>query len=89
MNIPHENRTKNKPAETEKEDYKRQLKCKTCNKKFNFSSNLTKHKIVHTGKKPFKCNTCDKAFTQRQNMLRHQKIHTGEKAFSCEVKCVA
>ena len=37
--------------------------CDDCNRKFSRKSNLTVHKIFHTGEKAYKCEVCDKSFS--------------------------
>ena len=39
--------------------------CSICDKKFNHTSNLRKHLIMHSGLKPFHCNVCQKKFSQK------------------------
>ena len=48
--------------------------CEYCNRKFNESSNLTKHRRIHTGHKPYKCQFCSKMFTQSSNLNVHKRI---------------
>uniref|UniRef100_A0A8C4RCI6 C2H2-type domain-containing protein n=1 Tax=Eptatretus burgeri TaxID=7764 RepID=A0A8C4RCI6_EPTBU len=49
----------------------------------NQSSNLSKHKKIHTGEKPFKCSVCLKAFRRLSHLNQHQKIHSGVESNKC------
>lgn len=59
--------------------------CNICGRGFNYKSNLTAHKVVHTGEKNFKCDLCGKGFPRNKNLTAHMVVHTGEKNFKCDI----
>ncbi|XP_078393317.1 zinc finger E-box-binding homeobox protein zag-1, partial [Cetorhinus maximus] len=58
--------------------------CDQCEKHFQKSSSLLRHKYEHTGRRPHRCETCSKAFKHKHHLMEHQRLHSGEKPYSCD-----
>ncbi|KAJ0023345.1 hypothetical protein NQD34_003244, partial [Periophthalmus magnuspinnatus] len=61
--------------------------CDICDKTFQKSSSLLRHKYEHTGKRPHECKICKKAFKHKHHLIEHSRLHSGEKPYQCD-KCV-
>ncbi|XP_005994738.1 zinc finger E-box-binding homeobox 1b isoform X2 [Latimeria chalumnae] len=60
--------------------------CDLCDKIFQKSSSLLRHKYEHTGKRPHECTICKKAFKHKHHLIEHMRLHSGEKPYQCD-KC--
>ncbi|XP_052388160.1 zinc finger E-box-binding homeobox 1 isoform X2 [Carassius gibelio] len=63
-----------------------QYACDLCDKVFQKSSSLLRHKYEHTGKRPHECAICNKAFKHKHHLIEHSRLHSGEKPYQCD-KC--
>uniref|UniRef100_A0A8C7X0T2 C2H2-type domain-containing protein n=1 Tax=Oryzias sinensis TaxID=183150 RepID=A0A8C7X0T2_9TELE len=61
---------------------RRVLCCQLCPRIFFYLSDLERHAITHSQKKPHVCQQCGKAF-KRSSHLQH--IHTGQRNFVCSI----
>ena len=50
--------------------------CDVCKKGLKYKSHLTRHMLVHTGKKDFQCDTCSKSFARKSDLTRHLANHS-------------
>ncbi|GAA6093133.1 zinc finger protein 236 [Tachysurus ichikawai] len=64
---------------------RRILYCQYCPRVFYYLSDLERHSITHSQKKPHICQLCGKAFKRSSHLERHKHIHTGERNFECQL----
>lgn len=65
-----------KGKDEDKDDAKKKKRmyiCPFCGHIFSCSSNLCRHKRVHTGVKPYKCEHCQSAFSNSSNRRKHER----------------
>ncbi|XP_054713698.1 zinc finger protein 836-like [Uloborus diversus] len=56
--------------------------CSYCQYSTPNVSNLKRHMLGHSGKRPFKCELCHKAFRQKEHLKTHMLIHTDVKTIA-------
>uniref|UniRef100_A0A3Q4BMR0 C2H2-type domain-containing protein n=1 Tax=Mola mola TaxID=94237 RepID=A0A3Q4BMR0_MOLML len=56
-----------------------------CLRVFFYLSDLERHAITHSQKKPHVCQQCGKAFKRSSHLQRHKHIHTGQRNFVCPI----
>uniref|UniRef100_A0A8C6WJP4 C2H2-type domain-containing protein n=1 Tax=Neogobius melanostomus TaxID=47308 RepID=A0A8C6WJP4_9GOBI len=61
------------------------LYCQLCPRVFFYLSDLERHAITHSQKKPHVCAQCGKAFKRSSHLQRHKHIHTGQRNFVCPI----
>uniref|UniRef100_UPI0037E8A3D7 uncharacterized protein n=1 Tax=Semicossyphus pulcher TaxID=241346 RepID=UPI0037E8A3D7 len=64
---------------------RRVLYCQLCPRVFFYLSDLERHAITHSQKKPHVCQQCGKAFKRSSHLQRHKHIHTGQRNFVCPI----
>ncbi|XP_041648536.1 zinc finger protein 236 [Cheilinus undulatus] len=64
---------------------RRVLYCQLCPRVFFYLSDLERHAITHSQKKPHVCSQCGKAFKRSSHLQRHKHIHTGQRNFVCPI----
>lgn len=52
--------------------------CEFCERVFSCSSNLKRHKSMHTGLKPYSCCYCGKDFSNSSNRRKHERTHVAD-----------
>lgn len=57
--------------------------CPECPKTFSRKGDLTRHSLLHTGRRPYVCSECGKGFAQHSGLRTHENVHTREKPFRC------
>ena len=55
--------------------------CTVCDYSTDFSSDLKRHMMRHTGEKPLKCTVCDYSTVYSSHLKIHMMKHTGEKPY--------
>ncbi|XP_029927984.1 mucin-17 [Myripristis murdjan] len=64
---------------------RRVLYCQLCPRVFFYLSDLERHAITHSQKKPHVCQQCGKAFKRSSHLQRHKHIHTGQRNYVCPI----
>ncbi|XP_031637187.1 zinc finger protein OZF-like [Contarinia nasturtii] len=62
----------------------KKYKCDVCEYNAVYKSQINRHMVKHTGKKPFGCKYCAKRFTTKRTLQSHKKAHVKEFLFHCD-----
>lgn len=49
------------------------------------STQMKKHRLIHTGEKPYPCWQCGQYFRRKETRDTHLRYHTGERPYSCSI----
>lgn len=61
--------------------------CENCGKFFKKTSDLTRHLVSHSGKRPYACcwPNCGRVYSYEKNLKRHERsVHSDERPYICE-----
>ncbi|XP_031571581.1 zinc finger protein 571-like isoform X2 [Actinia tenebrosa] len=59
------------------------FRCEQCQKEFDTSAALERHRRSHSGERPYKCKICGWGFNLSGNLNQHMAIHQKVKPFKC------
>ena len=61
----------------------RQYQCEVCLKRFQRSSSLSNHRLIHKNNKSYECKQCGTCFLRKSDLEKHVIIHSGNKPYQC------
>ncbi|XP_021343054.1 uncharacterized protein LOC110443261 isoform X2 [Mizuhopecten yessoensis] len=78
-------KSKNKQPKSQGSPGRQTMQCPSCNKTFNNSSALAKHRLTHSDERKYVCNLCSKAFKRQDHLNGHLMTHRDKKPYECNV----
>lgn len=59
--------------------------CNFCPKACATSSDLLRHRRVHTNERPYQCDQCEARFKTNDGYRKHLRSHSGERIYRCDL----
>ncbi|XP_046375534.2 transcriptional-regulating factor 1-like isoform X3 [Haliotis rufescens] len=77
---------KNRQPKAQVSPSKTMIQCPTCNKAFNNSSALAKHRLTHSDERKYVCSVCQKGFKRQDHLNGHMMTHREKKPYQCQME---
>ncbi|CAN8003438.1 unnamed protein product [Ixodes hexagonus] len=68
---------------THDDPQKRRFVCELCGHGFLQSSDLNRHRLIHSAERQFQCTVCERTFSDRSSRNRHEREHNAARRYVC------